>query len=346
MENSSRLIYFILLIIIVLLLVALITYILVVTINVNTPKLPTSEQLGPSLANLVTQVSIGASSTGQYPLENGKNFLDSTSCNATSQSQWVNSRCNCITPYFGPSCTRETYSNTYKAVGILNSLTDIVNTVEMEPLATQLSFTYPGTFLNPEPTDDQVLCTTECDNEINCIGVIWDYNNMFSQQTKCYLIEPMDNNSIVLVNPELDASTLTPIPYIPTQDSNLYIKNIYNSGNPVFTERVFMYTGTLPFRYWLITNRVSTNQIDLVLFPIGNVINMNFIPRSIINDGGLYGVFTNGTVNTTPSFLQSVIQFGQTGYVVITPDITDPSTVIPASWLSYQGIFVDENGNN
>lgn len=293
--------------------------------------------------HVVVPNNIGASLDGKYGVRgyNGTSFADPVSCNLDVTREWTEGKCDCRVPFFGIRCDRETYLETFQSIGtITDPLEDLANPTSAILPTDRLSFPFQ---------EGDTTCTGQCMSDENCLGVYWNPNPSSSLTGECVLIYPNEElveelREKVVVNPSIDSTTELPVPYSPSVDSNLYLRRVVNGGDLSFTQRVFTYTGSLIVRYWNITSRYQDSQLSLVTCRRGVVNSFDFIPEQNINDGLLYGVFTQGTLTTDPETLADIIARERSGYVVLYPDNDRPSSVIPSTWKSYSGIYVTEEG--
>ncbi|MCZ2845893.1 MAG: hypothetical protein O2U61_05270 [Candidatus Bathyarchaeota archaeon] len=300
--DVERLAYFLFIIVFVLFLGLLMTVIIISNIRDNNKR----EILGQIVDN-----RIGSSSTGSYESNNGNMIRDGPSCRAVGGT-WQLFRCQCPPHRFGDFCDRQVFTNEFKGIGIASNLDQISNQIE-EIDADNLSF---GAGEN---------CTTLCQDD--CAGVYWD-------GTTCKIIK----GDRIIVNPEVDISQKIPIPFSYAKDSNIYGKIDANGGDLVFTQRLYLYTGDLPWRFWLTTGGFKNRTVDMFTMIRGTIYNMSIHPVESLDS--LFGVFTESDINTDPLFLKMVIENGFPGYVVLRPGEEVPT--IP--WENYQGIAVGENG--
>ena len=118
---------------------------------------------------------IGASTDGQVAINNGLAYSTAGTCNAGPTRVWgpVNSNqeaCRCVAPFYGSTCFLESYDANYLAVGN-PVLSDVTLPPTSERTTDRLSFPWATTEV-PAPT--QSICTTLCDDDDMCTGVLWD----------------------------------------------------------------------------------------------------------------------------------------------------------------------------
>nr|QBK92978.1 MAG: hypothetical protein LCPAC403_01120 [Pithovirus LCPAC403] len=247
---------------------------------------------------------IGASTNGIYTLsDDGDFFTDSASCKLASNTQWSHLQCTCIVPFFGDKCTRESYNSTYFAVG--NPTTsDVTFDVLSSPVVDSLSF----------PTDS-ISCTGECDMDPLCTGIIF--------RSTCTLL-----TGDVIVN------TGAMIPYSMDIDSTLYLKT--DDRHLIFTDRVFVYTGTLPARYYLRTGVFSSSAGQMIPIFQGDIINLSFFPVKQLNVSTLTGVYSENEI--TQDMLNQISQgIILPGIILVQPNVVDlpDFSQFSSLWVAY-----------
>ncbi len=278
-------------------LMGVITFIIVIVIIILWASMATTtinKRPASVMANVPTPLTIddpiGASSNGIYTLhDDGDSFTDSASCKMASNTQWSHLRCTCTVPFFGSSCTRESYSNGYQAIGNPSSDDITINVIDT-PVVDALSF----------PVDD-ITCTGLCDDDELCTGVIF--------QSTCTLL-----SGDVIVSPNII------IPYSMEIDSTLYLKG--DDRHLIFTDRVFIYTGTLPARYYLRTT-VSSDAGGQMFPAIENIITkLTFFPIKQLNTANLIGIYSENEL--TQNMINQISQGMMIERVIIVqPNVVD-----------------------
>ena len=258
-----------------------------------------------TLANIETINTLqGAVPVGSsyYGPNDAEAFRDATSCNANATSVWVPniSKCQCDQPIWGYSCNRNSYDQKYISAGNYDS--SLMNIV---PLALPSSKTL-------------FECTALCDSTSGCNGVVWQPTNVIDG-----ICTPI---SEVIVN------QYRTIPYPLGVDSTIYM-NQSNLDSIVYTDRLWLYTGALPLRYWL---------KDTVISPVSNlqtiatniVYLLPFYPVNSLNQTHLIGVYS--LLPFTTADYNTLLLGGDTETVYI-----DHGGVlnVPLGW-QYQNIWV------
>ena len=209
-------------------------------------------------------------------------ILAPVACQTSAVREWNGQACVCIPPFIGNQCQIEGYQAPYIDVG---SLPDTIplNIVPMS--ADRLSFPF-----NPGDT----TCTNLCDQQPNCIGVVWtappgpNFGTTTGPSPCDLIISP-----IVLTNREN-------FTYPSTSPTQIYLKD-----TPIFEDRVFLYRGRLSQRYWLLdsasnpvvgSGQVSKQRVDFITVYLRVTTLLNFIPVQEINDPGATGVFSQSTL--------------------------------------------------
>lgn|SRR3990167_324489 len=160
---------------------------------------------------------------------------------------------NCEPPYWGEFGEREAYSDNYIALGNPEP-DDVTYEIIRTARTDRLSF-------------GKSSCTQLCDNDDNCGGVVW-------KDGKCTLVTD------VLVNDGMD------LYYDPKVDSSLFIKK--SLQGPIITDKVFIYKGKLPLRYWI----QDPSNYSITSGQKGELFQVKFYPTGLVNDGKLTGVWS------------------------------------------------------
>ena len=278
---------------------------------------------------------VGASTDGNFTLaDDGQAYTDAAACKSAVTTIWdqqtAQVHCICANPFFGFNCFRESYDITYFAVGNPSD-SDVTVTVIDTVSADRLSFP----FVNSDLSGNPVICTQLCDSDVTCTGILWDPPDpptMGTQQNGegiCTLL-----SGDVIVNPDRN------IPYDINVDSTLYLKG--GDENLIFTDRVFLYSGTLPSRYYL-RDGVSTDaggQITPIFEEI--VTKLTFIPTTQLNTANLTGIFSDALI-TDEQIAQ--IELGNTPsngqqFFIVNPDTIDlPVFGVSQLWVVYVQSF-------
>jgi hypothetical protein len=278
--------------------------------NTAMPQPLTPATASPNLINYT--VNAGASVDGIYAVSNGTALTTPIQCTKTATAQWITNYCQCIVPFYGAQCNLESQNLTYLAAGVPPA-----GSLLLPPTQTiitdRLSFDFAN---NPNV---QTHCTDQCDANDDCVGVLWQEPPPLSYGTAttsgvCTLLL-----NDVLVNPGQN------LPYDPTIQSSLYFK----SGNaPQFTDRVFVYYGTLPPRYWVGDMLVNGSSIVQTLYP-NQLYTLFYYPQYQVNNAFLTGVISNQPFNI--SQLSQIIAGGTTSVYAIQP-ASNPIFQYPVTW--------------
>jgi len=154
-------------------------------------------------------------------------------CDTTDNAEWVNNKCECIPPFFGPTCSNERHDSKYYAVGIPDESSLDISVID-DIITNGKSFNTNGSALS---------CSDYCNNNENCIGFIYHHPNM------CTLLKDtviVPKNSGIFYSTEID--------------STLYMKS---SDNLEFADRIFLgaYLSSFPPRYWLVKETPTYTQL-------------------------------------------------------------------------------------
>ena len=237
-------------------------------------------------SQLTVDDPIGASMNGDFSLaDDGDAYQDAASCKSAFTTIWDQTtaqvHCVCANPFFGFSCFRESYDENYFAVGN-PSESDITVVVIDTVSVDRLSFP----FVNG--SQDQSMCTQLCDVDSSCSGILWDPADPPTLGT-----QQSDDSICTLLSGTVTVNAGNNIPYNIRIDSTLYLKD---EKNLIFVDRVFLYTGILPARYYLRTG-LSTDAAGQMM-PIfeGIVVKLSFIPTTQLNTSNLTGIFADGLI--------------------------------------------------
>jgi len=151
----------------------------------------------------------GESKNGEYNENNGAGLVNPMVCNSET-ANWVDGKCVCKIPYFGETCSEESFSDKYYNVGEVVNTLPVINT-------DSLSF-------------GKSSCTKLCDTDSSCLGVIYENN-------KCSLINSPFLN--VRYNPERLGNV-----YMKKKDSK------GNNIVPQFNDRAFLIRGKPERLFW------------------------------------------------------------------------------------------------
>lgn len=156
-----------------------------------------------------------------------------------TNSVTVNGVCRCEPPYWGLHCELESYSHDFVAVGSLQS-------------------------------DDQ---SCRYINQSQQVGSLADCQEQCGEDCAGFYYK---NHSCTLLS-ETPTFHYQDLPtYQPLQQSELYLKR---GTHPLVTDRVFLYEGHRPLRYW-----IGTRDNVLMMEP-GQLYRLPFLPDGWINDG-------------------------------------------------------------
>lgn len=208
--------------------------------------------------------NLGASSHGATPIakngqiaSDGSDLITQSQCESTPHTIWIENKCDCVSPFFGPSCSRERHDKRYFAVGIpkIKNLGLNANSVDTV-ISDGKSFNSNGV---------QGSCSDICNKTDRCTGFIYRDPGI------CTLLE----GDIIIP----DDSTIV---YSHDVDATLYLRS---SDNLYFEDRIFLsvYPWTIPPRYWLVDETKYYRQ----LYP-NVVVKLSFVPGY----SKIYGSYT------------------------------------------------------
>lgn len=295
-------------------------------------KTPPIEKQIPStkkseLYNALLVPTQGSSSNGVVSIRNGNSYGDALSCKSGPTRFWNKGSgtpkhiCNCYPPFWGENCMRESYSDKYLAVGTPN-INDILLPNMNEQTVSRLSFPFKG---NNSENEEQLICTELCDQDEQCTGVLWNGPN----NQEMGINNP--SGSCGLLYGDVIVQNGKNIPYLINDDATLYLKN---SNKLIFEDRVFVWNGTLPLRYWLY-NQIWEKNIRLLTMYANTIYKLTFIPTNFINDGMLIGVYSNSNLNI--SQIETIINNGSNNNYYI--QLPGQPLKIPSSWKIINGIW-------
>lgn len=204
---------------------------------------------------------------------NASAYINQANCMQGQHTVWVNDRCRCQDPYYGPTCNLEKHDPTFYAVGTPNE--DKVGVTVLDQLIAD------GKSYNAQGTVGS--CSDYCRKEEACMGFIYQESGLCTLLTGDVIVPENDN-----------------IAYAADIPSTLYIKS---SDNLKFTGRIFLseYPNNFPARFWLTKHAYHFIQ----LFP-REMVEINFYPNYINVHGcytGIYCLFPF-TMQDVPTLLQ------------------------------------------
>lgn len=323
-DHYNFLIFFIVIIIIIIIIA--IIWVLISGTNPQAPGL--SPGLSKQTYNQKVASTQGSSSNGNVTIRNGQSYKDAISCRAGPTRYWGNipgideKGCNCYAPFWGTSCTRESYSDKYTPMG--NIPLNQINSGQMDMVTTnRLSFPFSGNTVS----GSQTICTDLCDADSNCTGVYWigpDPPNMgtTTAQGQCYLISgdiTLDNRAKSSIDP--------------TKDSNLYIKS-NQTRKIVYPDRVFLWTGSMPTSWS--DDHLWNNNTRMITMYEDTQYKLPFFPQGARNDGNLTGIYSNGKISDTN--INTIINQTNNPNFYIS-EVGQP-LAIPNDWSISSGIWV------
>lgn len=162
----------------------------------------------------------------------------------------------CEKGYYGENCEFQFHDMKYYNIGYLNG-----QYTKIDKGIVNLSFN--------ELTKDPNSCTSLCDNDKNCKGVEYDHST-----NHCYLI-----NSDISATGESYMNLS-----LPTQ---LYLNK---KERPFFSDKVIGYRHSKLLRYYMESAECTGNVIH---FPIGSVIKIDWLPTKIVNYGNCIGYYSD-----------------------------------------------------
>lgn len=322
-----------------------------------------------NLANDTT----GASVDGLVNVNNGTELQDQSTCLLKSSRNWIGG-CQCRNPFYGSQCDLESYSSHYTNIGtpdpqnITSSLSDRIPVDRLSfPLSEIGSAFASGQDINPTPTEVQtsIMCTDLCDHDVNCQGVWWTPapgNNFGIGIDINHSVEPSMTGKPLcqLLNSPAVVVPGSTLPYSPEVQGTLYLKS---TTDPHFKDRVFVYMGTKPVRYWLTPVYIGSTGNQLRSMFDSQLVKFNWTPTNIINNTGTrsgesptddnppwYGFFSDRSfdpsdvtlTNQLAMLSQSTrnsnpIDYQGQQFVIASP--TDDTLKIPAGWQELWGLF-------
>lgn len=217
------------------------------------------------------------------------------------------SECTCKFPYFGPYCTREFHDSEYVSIATDSDIPNLSYDVSTEKLSGVNSLSYvktdeatnnimPGTKLKQSGQS----CTGICNLTKNCRGVV--YNN--SNRT-CDLI-----TSDITLNKNIQASNLF------KENPTIFLNN---KGKVRVLDKVFLYSGNIPFRHWIGRHEVVPTKINpngFVSLDIDIAIQLNWVPERIVNESHLIGIWSNNPFkNLTAEINRNDVYIDKKGYL-------------------------------
>lgn len=202
---------------------------------------------------------IGASTNGQVNWHNGVSLGSASSCTAAGGT-WNEAAhlCQCAPSLFGPNCNLAAFDPGYYAGGQAP--------LEGSPVVTSLGAqTINGVSFGP------TSATTICNNLSGCNGFV-----LTGPTAATFFSDVTLKNDLHL-------------PFIPENPPVYYFKQ---KQTPKFPDRVFLYRGDKPLRYWLL-DRVINDDLNLLAAQRDTVYELHFVPEGLVNDGNLIGLISD-----------------------------------------------------
>lgn len=230
---------------------------------------PPPPPLRPIKQNPTLHTNIGAAASPTTLINNklilqqdGSELVTQQQCEASYNTKWDGSHCECEPPFFGPKCSREKHDKKYYAVGTPNENT-LGFTVIDKFISSGKSFT---------ATSSENSCSDRCNKTEDCIGFIYhDYDEDDETITE-YMDETANIGMCLLLKDKVIVPQDSTIPYFIDIDPTLYLRS---SDNLYFENRIFLgaYIRALPPRYWLV--KENLNYIQLTP---GEIRKLQFVP--------------------------------------------------------------------
>lgn len=209
----------------------------------------------------------------------GLAYRDEVTCSAVPSAYWTTTtaRCRCRRPYWGPDCRRETVQQGYLPVGAWDPEVAELQVVGERRSVPHLSFNMEG--------EEGQTCTELCDLTEGCAGVLWEPSGE---------IDLTRNPGVCTL---LTGVTVRPgqqLAFDPQSDGNLFLRDPDESLH--YTDRVYIYSGRAPVRWWLYSrlNVPNGRVVDLQLEVLeGRLYNVPFFPSKMHGGTqmtGLYGL--------------------------------------------------------
>ena len=237
---------------------------------------------------------IGASTTGTVNFDNGDALKDESSCNTVATRNWLNSHCRCNPPYFGPACQREANDSNFAYAAGNPAAGNVSYGFVTLGVANQLAFK-----LDPS----QTTCQELCEGTDGCTAFLWEAPPFRERGI------PTSMGSCSVITGSVVVNSGSNIPYNVETQSTLYMRN---GQFPIFTDRLFLFRGTLPLRYWVGHTASSTPVFA------GKQVHLSFFPESWVNDSPLAVVLAEHSIEM--SKLPEIIAVGTNAtYFVVYP---------------------------
>lgn len=316
--NPDTIFYVIALILIFLIFIAIAVYFYVRLNAQVTGQNKFASVITPGGNNITS--TFGQSSNGNVVNANGSDYQDQRSCIAgpTRVYNTSTTSCSCHIPFYNPDCFLESYSNKYTALGQILPDQVILNVLSTNQ-TDRLSFPFEA---------GDTTCTGLCDITANCIGVRWT-----SQGPPTFgLTDPETTGTCELLASPIIFEPDTNLMYDLNQQANIFIKN---GNEPQVKDRVFVYSGIKPLRYWL-TNNFSNNSTNLTAMRENILYNITYYPTMLINStgGGTFGTPWVGLASNAPitGDLTAIYNNPPSNVVTIPASTTSLSSIIPPAW--------------
>lgn len=248
----------------VIILITIIIVTIVVASRATTlPPPPDASDLNSTPQEVGVNRNFGAAANPRTDVTRNLNFEPHasalTSCHNSPHAVEVDGVCQCVPPFFGPTCQLEKHSSNYFAVGRPHEPT-LGITVLDEIQSDGKSFNEHGLVGS---------CSHTCDQTEGCIGFLYH-----------------DPGQCTLLTDKIVVPGNKSIAYSPYIDSTLYLRT---SQSLHFQQRVFLasHGSAYPRRYWLTNNTSYYQQVKM-----RTVYKLPFCPRSIIHYGQYLGIYS------------------------------------------------------
>jgi hypothetical protein len=245
---------------------------------------------------------------------------DAVACNRSANTIWdeTQHRCVCRKPFTGDRCQYEEHDKNYYFAGLVDADDVITN----PGFASSLS-------VDNLSSSSSVSCTTACNMDPTCSGVIWKSSTALggTDTNNCILLhdDPVigRNQSLQGQNNEIS--------------HQLYLKE---GRRPLLLDRVVLYNQPEIPRRWYLSDYYNDGKVAYKTVYIDSPQEIGFLPSGLINDGYLVGVYSRYPLSVSKA---KVIVNGHVkshDWVVRTPG---QALDLPTTWDKIYVVYIRDN---
>src|SRR3990167_3396315 len=262
-------------------------------------------------------------------IDDGTALQSPDACSSVPYRKWNSTAnsCECIAPFWGKYCERESFNSKNVAFGHITpeveGSIDYIDEIEVN----RQSFKFAGS------NADQTTCDQMCADNPNCIGYVLE------RKSPTFGTDTTDQTIMCKLIGEIPDSLIQGLTFDPQIDVNLFF-SLGQVQRPKLPGFVFLFNGGLKRRFWL-EQRVTNKNYNLVNIGIERLNHIHFYPESIINDSDAYVVFSYKHF-TLPEAVAMIAIYKEDGKVPFGWHVYSPGDNIlnpPHSWTTDGGNF-------